>query len=47
MASILRKAAKYRRVGTEALTEGEAHLKDKYTPPAVILTPPAGNKKSH
>ena len=39
MASILRKAAKYRRV-SQFLTEGEAHLKDVYTAPDTIVSPP-------
>lgn len=39
MASILRKAAKYKNVST-ILVEGEAHLKDPFIPPPKILTPP-------
>ncbi len=38
-AEILRKAAKYKRIST-ILCEGEAHLKDPFTPPPQILTPP-------
>jgi hypothetical protein len=40
MASILRKAAKYRRI-TETLIEGEAHLKDPFIQPPQLLTPPS------
>ena len=40
MASILRKAAKYKRVST-ILQEGEAHLKDPFFTPPQILKPPA------
>ena len=40
MASILRKAAKYKRVST-VLQEGEAHLKDPFFTPPQILKPPA------
>lgn len=36
MASILRRAAKYKRVST-VLQEGEAHLRDKFTPAPKIL----------
>ena len=36
MASILKKAAKYKRVST-VLCEGEAHLRDPYTPAPVIV----------
>ena len=36
MSSILRKAAKYRRI-TQTWVEGEAHLKDIYTPPPTII----------
>ena len=38
MASILRKAANYRRIGT-VLVEGEAHLRDPLMPPPQILKP--------
>ena len=38
MAQILKKAAKYRRV-TEVLCEGEAHLRDPYTPPPQLFKP--------
>jgi hypothetical protein len=40
MASILRKAANYKRVST-ILVEGEAHLKDPFITPPEILKPPA------
>lgn len=40
MASILRKAAKYKRI-TASLIEGEAHLKDPFIQPPQILHPPA------
>lgn len=40
MASILRKAAKYRSV-SNILVEGEAHLKDPFIPAPKILKPPA------
>jgi CDGSH iron-sulfur domain-containing protein 3 len=40
MASILRKAANYRRIGT-VLVEGEAHLKDPLMPPPQVLKPNA------
>lgn len=36
MASILKKAANYKRIST-ILCEGEAHLRDPLTPPPVIL----------
>ena len=36
MASILRKAKNYKRIST-ILCEGEAHLRDPYTPPPQIL----------
>jgi len=39
MASILKKAAKYKRIST-VLYEGEAHLRDAFTPAPVILKPP-------
>lgn len=39
MASILRKAAKYKRI-TSVLIEGEAHLKDPFIQPPLILHPP-------
>ena len=39
MASILRKAAKYRKVSS-ILSEGEAHLKDPFIQPPQILHPP-------
>lgn len=39
MASILRKAAKYRSVSS-ILVEGEAHLKDPFIPAPKILKPP-------
>lgn len=40
MASILRKAANYKRIST-VLLEGEAHLKDPLMPPPQILKPNA------
>jgi hypothetical protein len=40
MASILRKAAKYRQISS-VLVEGEAHLKDPFIPAPKILTPPS------
>ena len=43
MASILRKAANYKRIST-VLIEGEAHLKDPLMPPPQILKPPASSK---
>lgn len=43
MASILRKAAKYKRIST-VLVEGEAHLKDPFITPPEILKPPAQNR---
>jgi len=39
MASILRKAANYKRINS-VLVEGEAHLRDPLMPPPKILTPP-------
>jgi hypothetical protein len=36
MAAILRRASKYKRI-IPVLPEGEAHLRDLYTPPPVIL----------
>ena len=36
MASILKKAANYKRISS-ILCEGEAHLRDPFTPPPVIL----------
>jgi len=39
MASILRKAANYKRINS-VLVEGEAHLRDPLIPPPKILTPP-------
>ena len=39
MALILKKAAKYKRIST-ILAEGEAHLRDPFTPPPQIVTPP-------
>jgi len=36
MALILKKAAKYKRIST-VLAEGEAHLRDPFTPPPQIL----------
>lgn len=38
MASILKKAAKYRRI-SQVLIEGEAHLKDPFIQPPQILKP--------
>ena len=38
MASILRKAAGYKRIGS-VLVEGEAHLRDPLMPPPQILKP--------
>lgn len=43
MASILKKAAKYRRISA-VLIEGEAHLKDPFIQPPQILKPPAETK---
>lgn len=43
MASILRKAAKYKLVNT-VLVEGEAHLKDPLMPPPQILKPPSSTR---
>ena len=43
MASILRKAANYKRIST-VLFEGEAHLKDPFIQPPQILKPPAEKK---
>lgn len=40
MASILRKAANYKRIST-MLVEGEAHLRDPFFPPPEILKPAA------
>lgn len=40
MASILAKAAKYKRIST-ILIEGQAHLKDPLMPPPQLLKPPA------
>lgn len=40
MASILRKAANYKRISS-ILVEGEAHLRDPYIAPPEILKPPA------
>jgi hypothetical protein len=40
MASILKKAAKYKRISS-VLVEGESYLKDPFIPPPQILTPPA------
>ncbi len=37
MALILKKAAKYKRIST-ILAEGEAHLRDPFTPPPQIIT---------
>jgi hypothetical protein len=39
MASILKKAAKYKQVSS-VLVEGEAHLKDPWIPAPKILKPP-------
>jgi len=36
MSLILKKAARYKRIST-ILSEGEAHLRDPYTPPPQIL----------
>lgn len=36
---ILKKAANYQRISS-ILCEGEAHLRDAYTPPPQILKPP-------
>ncbi len=44
MASILKKAAKYRRISS-ILIEGEAHLKDPFIQPPLILKPPAQTKE--
>jgi hypothetical protein len=38
MASILKKAAKYKRISS-VLVEGEAYLKDPFITPPQILTP--------
>ena len=43
MASILRKAANYKRI-TSVLVEGEAHLRDPLVPPPKVLKPPAESK---
>ena len=43
MASILRKAAKYKRIST-ILVEGEAHLRDPFIPPPQILHPPSATR---
>ena len=43
MASILKKAAKYRRISA-ILIEGEAHLKDPFIQPPLILKPPTQTK---
>lgn len=43
MASILRKAANYKRIST-VLVEGEAHLRDPFITPPEILKPPAEKK---
>lgn len=43
MASILKKAAKYRRISA-VLIEGEAHLKDPFIQPPLILKPPVETK---
>ena len=43
MAHILKKAAKYRQIGT-VLLEGEAHLKDPFIPPPQILKPIAAKR---
>ena len=43
MAHILKKAAKYRHIGT-VLFEGEAHLKDPFIPPPQILKPTAAKR---
>lgn len=40
MSSILKKAAKYKRIST-VLIEGEAHLKDPFIQAPLILKPPA------
>jgi hypothetical protein len=40
MASILKKAANYKRIST-ILVEGEAHLKDPFITPPQILKPSA------
>ena len=42
MASILRKAANYKRISS-VLVEGEAHLRDPLMPPPQILKPPASS----
>jgi len=44
MSAILKRAAKYKRV-SGILCEGEAHLRDPFTPPPVILKPPAPRKQ--
>lgn len=40
MSAILKKALRYQRI-SPIRYEGEAHLKDPYTPPPQILKPPA------
>ena len=45
MASILRKAANYRRIGS-VLVEGEAYLKDPLMPPPQILKPNPESKST-
>lgn len=42
MASILKKAANYKRISS-ILCEGEAHLRDPFTPPPLILKVPIYN----
>jgi len=44
MSAILKRAAKYKRI-SGILCEGEAHLRDPFTPPPVILKPPAPRKQ--
>eukprot|EP01017_Pseudomicrothorax_dubius_P013261 TRINITY_DN1576_c0_g5_i1.p1 TRINITY_DN1576_c0_g5~~TRINITY_DN1576_c0_g5_i1.p1 ORF type:complete len:117 (+),score=31.60 TRINITY_DN1576_c0_g5_i1:97-447(+) len=44
MASILKRAAKYKRVST-ILCEGEAHLRDPFTPAPTIIKPPPPRKE--
>lgn len=44
MSAILKRAAKYRRISS-VLCEGEAHLRDPYSPAPVILKPSAPRKE--
>lgn len=44
MSAILKRAAKYKRIST-ILCEGEAHLKDPFTPPPKIINPTVRKEK--